>query len=147
MPIRSFTRIAVVMTSCGIIAGCSHAGTSTETAATPAAAAASKAPALPAGVTLAMVAAGDSIYHAASCQRCHGPDAKGTNRAPDLTDNMWSQISGTYDEIVKLVTTGVPKAQVKMPGAPFGMNPKGGTNLTDDQIRQVSAYVYTLSHK
>jgi mono/diheme cytochrome c family protein len=74
-------------------------------------------------------------------------DAKGTNRAPDLTDNVWSQITGTYDEIVQLVTTGVPKAKVKMPGAPFGMNPRGGIQLTDAQIREVAAYVYTLSHK
>jgi mono/diheme cytochrome c family protein len=102
--------------------------------------------ALPAGVTVSMVAVGDSIFHKASCQRCHGMDAKGTARAPDLTDAQWSQISGTYPEIVQIITTGVPKAQVKMAGAPFGMNPRGGTPaLTEAQINQVAAYVYTLS--
>ena len=104
-------------------------------------------PALPEGVTLAMVTVGDSLFHKGSCQRCHGMDAKGGERAPNLTDNEWAQISGTYADIVNIVTTGVPKEKIKMVGAPNAMRPRGGTNLTDEQIRQVAAYVYTLSHR
>ena len=94
-----------------------------------------------------MVATGDSIFHKASCQRCHGMDAKGTPRGPDLTDSQWSQISGSYPEIVQIITTGVPKDKIKLATAQFAMNPRGGTNLSDEQIAQVAAYVYTLSHK
>ena len=148
MSIRDAARLVVASAVGVFVVACSHSGTP-ETASAPASASAamSAAPKLPAGVTTAMVAQGDSIFHAGSCQRCHGMDAKGTARAPNLTDDTWSQITGTYDEIVKIVTTGVPKAQIKMAGAPFGMNPRGGTNLTDDQIKSVAAYVYTLSHK
>jgi mono/diheme cytochrome c family protein len=105
--------------------------------------------ALPEGVTAAMVTVGDSIFHKASCQRCHGMDAKGTERGPNLTDAQWAQISGTYPEIVRIITEGVPKEKVKMPGAPFAMRPRGGVNpaLTDDQVRQVAAYVFTISHR
>ena len=101
---------------------------------------------LPGGVTASMIAVGDSIFHKGSCQRCHGMDAKGTVRAPDLTDNTWAQIGGTYPEIVAIVTTGVPKAKIKMVGAPFEMKPRGGSNLTDEQIHDVAAYVYSLNH-
>ena len=101
--------------------------------------------ALPARVTPAMIALGDSIFRKGSCQRCHGMEAKGTVRGPDLTDGTWSQISGTFPEIVEIVTTGVAKAKIKMSGAPFEMKPRGGSNLTDEQVRDVAAYVYTLS--
>lgn len=46
----------------------------------------------------------------------------------------------------KTVTTGVPKAKIKMVGAPFEMKPRGGIMLTDDQVRDVAAYVHSLSH-
>ncbi|MEP7002744.1 MAG: c-type cytochrome [bacterium] len=145
MLLRFSTRL--ILTACGlaVIAGCSHSGSEVGAAA-PAPAAAMSAGGMPAGVTTAMLAEGDSIFHKGSCQRCHGMDAKGGQRAPDLTDATWAQITGTYAEIVEIVTTGVPKAKIKMAGAPFGMNPRGGNNLTDDQIRAVAAYVYSLSH-
>ena len=139
---RLTTRIAAMACSVAMLAGCSHSGS----------AAAAPAPAvmevagLPASVTASMIAVGDSIFHKGSCQRCHGMDAKGTVRAPNLTDTTWAQIGGTYPEIVAIVTTGVPKAKIKMVGAPFEMKPRGGTNLTDEQIRDVAAYVYSLSH-
>ena len=150
MSFRTSSRlVSAALGTLAIVACASGGGSPASSTAVPAAAsapAAAAASTLPAGVTTAMIATGDSIFHAGSCQRCHGMDAKGTARAPDLTDNVWSQISGTYPEIVQIVTDGVPKAKIKMAGAPFGMNPRGGTNLSDVQIQQVSAYVYSLSH-
>ena len=93
-----------------------------------------------------MITQGDSLFHASSCVRCHGADAKGTPRGADLTDNVWSQISGTYPEIVQVITDGVPKEKIKLATATFPMRPRGGSNMTDDQIRAVAAYVYSLSH-
>ena len=94
-----------------------------------------------------LVALGDSIFHGqvagGTCTACHGQDAKGTAVAPDLTDNQWINGDGSYDFIVHTVTTGVP--QPKQHPAP--MPPKGGATLTDDQVKAVAAYVFSLSHK
>ncbi|HEY6219437.1 MAG TPA: cytochrome c [Gemmatimonadaceae bacterium] len=103
--------------------------------------------ATPVAVTPANVALGDSLFHSTSCYRCHGPDAKGTPRGPNLTDQTWIHIDGSYDAIVNLVTTGFTKAEQKDPQYQFTMNPRGGMRLTDDQIKAVAAYVWTLSHK
>lgn len=140
------TSIRAGLSAAGLTAliGCAAQTSSTSASAPTPSASASRS--LPGGVTLAMVAMGDSIFKKGSCQRCHGMDGKGNERGPNLTDGEWAQIGGSFAEIVNIVTAGVPKEKVKMPNAPFGMRPRGGTNLTDDQVRQVSAYVFSLSH-
>lgn len=98
---------------------------------------------LPEGVTMAMVEQGDEIFHGVGlCQSCHGPDATGTPLAPDLTDDQWINIGGSYEEIVNLVTTGVPQPVQH----PSPMPPMGGADLSQEQVRSVAAYVYALSH-
>jgi mono/diheme cytochrome c family protein len=97
-------------------------------------------------ITPAMVALGDSIFHGqtagGTCFTCHGQDAKGTTLAPNLSDKTWIDGDGTYNYIVHRVTVGVP--QPKQYPAP--MPPKGGASLSDDQVRAVASYVYSLSH-
>jgi mono/diheme cytochrome c family protein len=110
------------------------------------AAAATPAPALPPGVTLAMVAQGDTIFNTRSCMRCHSLKGGGSARGPNLTDQTWIHIDGSYAAMVGLVTTGFTKAEQKDPQYQFSMNPRGGANLTDEQIRAVAAYVWSLSH-
>jgi mono/diheme cytochrome c family protein len=95
-----------------------------------------------------VVALGDSIFHGKKaggiCFTCHGANAKGTpGLAPNLTDAKWIHGDGSYAFILGLVDKGVPKP--KESAAP--MLPKGGANLTPAQMRAVSAYVWTLSHK
>jgi mono/diheme cytochrome c family protein len=102
--------------------------------------------ALPSGVTVAMVTMGDSLFHASSCVRCHGPDAKGRPNGPDLTSGHFMHITGSYDEIVKIVTTGIPADSIKDPSHKLPMRGRGGGTLTDDQIKAIAAYVYKLSH-
>ncbi len=103
----------------------------------------------PAGATLAMLAEGDSIFHGLKagglCQTCHGPDAKGTPLAPPLVDKQqWLTGDGSYDFIQKRVTDGMAT-----PTPPYSspMLPMGGAQLTPDQLKAVSAYVYSISHK
>jgi len=98
---------------------------------------------LPPGVTQAMVADGQSLFTTTGlCFTCHGPDGKGTANAPDLTDDAWLNISArNYDEIVNVIMTGV--AQPKQFPAP--MIAKGGSTITDEQVRAVAAYVYSLA--
>jgi mono/diheme cytochrome c family protein len=99
---------------------------------------------LPEGVTQAMADKGNEIYHKTGlCFACHGQDGKGLV-GPNLTDDVWLHSKGTYEEIVKQVLAGVTKEQSKS-GVP--MPPKGGSTISDDDVKAVSAYVYTLSHK
>jgi mono/diheme cytochrome c family protein len=142
MPHHFASRGTLVLAAVLVVAACSS---STQGAASAPAPAAAKS-ALPTGVTAQMVAVGDSLFKAGSCKRCHGPDAKGTGNGANLTDSTWTQISGSYPEIVQIITEGVPKEKVKLATAQFAMRPRGGSNLTDDQIKNIAAYVYSISH-
>jgi mono/diheme cytochrome c family protein len=97
---------------------------------------------LPEGVTTEMVAQGQVIFNTMICFSCHGANGVGTPLGPPMTDTEWLNIDGSYESIMEVVRTGVPQPQEF--AAP--MLPMGGIQLTDDQIRQVSAYVYVLSH-
>jgi cbb3-type cytochrome c oxidase subunit III len=101
--------------------------------------------ALPAGVTEANVAAGEAAFKGGPCIACHGADAKGTAMAPDLTDNTWLNVDGSYEQIEELIKTGVPKP--KDPAHVSPMPPMGGAQLTDQQIDDMAAYIYSMSHK
>ncbi len=95
-----------------------------------------------------MIAQGDSIFHAASCRRCHGPDAKGAQNGPNLTGPTWLHVNGSYDDFVRIITSGVPTDSIKDKSHQFAMRGRGGNPpFTDDQIKAVAAYVYSLSHK
>jgi len=99
---------------------------------------------LPEGVTQEMIDAGQQIFvQAGFCFTCHGEGASGSQLAPDLTDGTWINVeAGDYEEIVQLVTSGVPEpVEFEAP-----MPPRGGAQLTDEQVRQVAAYVWSLSH-
>lgn len=98
---------------------------------------------LPEGVTEAMIAEGREIFSGQGiCMACHGPDATGTDLAPDLTDDTWLNTDGSYEGIVEIVTNGVPEPR-EHPGL---MQPRAGTAITDEQVRAVAAYVWSLSH-
>jgi mono/diheme cytochrome c family protein len=156
----SFARPTIALFAAAAIAACHSGGA--KTAAAPAPVQASSAPAassaaarpaamnaLPAGVTARMIAQGDSIFHAKSCVRCHGADAKGAKNGPDLTASTHLQADGSYAGFVKIITDGVPADAIKDKSHQFAMRPRGGQAplLTDDEVKAVAAYVYSLSHK
>ena len=121
------------------------AGDRVEVAEAPAAAAPA-APAanvtLPAGVTQAMVTDGAAIFGGpGNCLACHGAGGGGTAIGPKLADSEWLNISGEYESIVGLITSGVPSPKQ----FPAPMPAKGGSAITDEQVRQVAAYVYSIS--
>jgi mono/diheme cytochrome c family protein len=114
-----------------------------ETAATPTPAPTTGA-AAPTGVTPELMAQGDKVFHGpGNCYACHGSNAQGSV-GPNLTDAEWIHSKGTFEEIVAQVTKGVPKEESKS-GIP--MPPKGGSTISDDDVKAVAAYVYSLSHK
>ncbi len=105
-----------------------------------------RAPALPAGVSTALVAEGDSLFNNGACVRCHGARGVGGENAPSLVAGPWLHVGGNFDEIVTLVTTGVPRSALKDTSRRFAMNPRGGPmKLTDAQVRAVAAYVWSIS--
>ena len=100
--------------------------------------------ALPPGVTAQMVREGEALFKGAGlCSACHGQDGKGIpNLGANLADPQWVHSKGSYDGIVKQIIDGVTAAKsttgVVMP-------PKGGTTITDAQVKAIAAYVWSLS--
>lgn len=122
-------------------------GADTPQAATPSAA----APAAPAGplaeasITPQLVALGDSVFHGQAaggiCFTCHMQKGQGGALAPNLADAQWINGDGSLDFIQNVVRNGVP--QPKQYPAPM---PAFGQSLSEEQLRAVTAYVYSLSH-
>jgi cbb3-type cytochrome c oxidase subunit III len=118
-----------------LVAVCALAGTGQATA---------QEKAAPAGVTPATIAKGDTIFHKTGlCYACHGSNAEGTV-GPNLTDAEWLHGDGSYDMIVATVTSGVPAEKAKKG---IAMPPKGGSSISEEDVKAVAAYVYSLSHK
>lgn len=95
----------------------------------------------PAGVTQEMVEAGQQSY-STICVACHGGGGSGTAAGPSLNDGGWLNISGSFDEIVAVIQDGVPTPQE----FPAPMPPMGGGNFTPEQVREIAAYIFALSH-
>lgn len=101
--------------------------------------------AMPAGVTAEMVASGEKQFKGGPCIACHGADAMGTALAPNLTDNEWLNIDGSYEAIKTTIKMGIAKPKVATHVTP--MPAMGGGQLSDQQVSEIAAYVYSLSHK
>ncbi len=99
---------------------------------------------LPEGVTAAMIEEGEAIYAGAGiCMSCHGATGEGIpNLGANLTDDEWLHTDGSYESIVENIMKGVT-SQESSSGVP--MPAKGGAAITDDQVKAVAAYVWTLS--
>ena len=96
----------------------------------------------------ATIALGRKVFEGKSggaiCFTCHGMNAKGTpGLGPDLTDDKWLHGDGTVAFIDSIVRNGITKP--KQSAAP--MPPMGGAKLSDEQIKAVGAYVFSLSLK
>jgi mono/diheme cytochrome c family protein len=110
-----------------------------------AAAVPARAQGLPAGVTQDMVEKGKAIFTGAgNCYACHGQNAQGMlGPTTNLVDHQWLHGDGSYQGIVAYIKKGVTKEESKS-GIP--MPARGGSNITDDQVNQVAAYVLSISH-
>lgn len=147
MGMKKWAAVAVVVALAACAQDEAGEGNAADTAAVGAetAAPAGEAPATmgtpPQGATAEMVTQGQQIFTSTgNCFTCHGPDAKGGQLAPNLADADWLNTDGTYDGIQNVVKTGV--AQPKQFPAP--MPAMGGAQLSDDQVKQVAAYVWSL---
>jgi mono/diheme cytochrome c family protein len=95
----------------------------------------------PAGVTQEMVTKGKALFTgAAVCFACHGMAAEGVS-GPSLTDSVWIHNRGEYDKIVQLILVGV---DAKASKSGVVMPPRGGSAISDADVRAVAAYVWSL---
>lgn len=93
-----------------------------------------------------MVARGQEIFRGTGfCHNCHGRDGAGLPQlGSDLTTGVWHHSDGSYAALVERIERGV-SAERSRTGMP--MPPRGGARLTDEQLRSVAAYVWTLSRR
>ncbi|MDH3290621.1 MAG: c-type cytochrome [Gemmatimonadota bacterium] len=127
---QQFTRLGAIV--CALLA----VGT--------ASAAAQGATDLPEGVTKEMVADGQKIFKGQGlCQACHGPEGKGVpGLGANLTDTEWLHSDGSHQAIIESILKGV-SADKSSTGSV--MPPKGGSGLSEKQVRAVAAYVWSVS--
>jgi mono/diheme cytochrome c family protein len=104
--------------------------------------AAAQAPdSLPPGVTQEVLARGKGLFNGAGlCMACHGPTGKGMT-GPDLTDSTLLHYDGSYEELIKVVTSGIDDKASKTGQI---MPAKGGSAMSDDEVKAVAAYVWSL---
>jgi len=104
-----------------------------------------RAQTLPDGVTDEMVQEGQGLFDGAGlCAVCHGPGGAGLI-GPSLADGEWLVGEGGYEEIITQILEGVPPEKAQNAFGAF-MPPKGGSTITEEQVRSVAAYVWTLSN-
>jgi mono/diheme cytochrome c family protein len=91
-----------------------------------------------------MVTRGKKVFTGPGvCFACHGMAAEGLS-GPSLADTTWLHSRGEYDKIVQLVFTGVD-ARTSRSGVV--MPPRGGSAISDADVRAVAAYVWSLSRR
>jgi mono/diheme cytochrome c family protein len=101
-------------------------------------------PKLPAGMTIAMIVQGDSIFHGkGGCVACHGFDATGMPAAGSSLTRGVAFIPDEWQPIDSLITAGIPEPITR---TPIAMPPLGAqSNLTADEVKLVAAYVWAIA--
>jgi mono/diheme cytochrome c family protein len=101
-------------------------------------------PPLPKGMTIQTIVQGDSVYHGkGNCSACHGAEGEGLPAAGDaLTVALnWAQYD--WRSIDSLIDRGIPQVLTR---SPIQMPPRGGkSNLSDEEVRRVAAYIWAIS--
>ena len=101
----------------------------------------------PPGSTPEQVALGRRIFRgeveSATCGGCHGVDATGTPVGPDLTTGKWLWGDGSLESLTERIVQGVPEPKVYRGAMP----PLGGSELKEDSLKAVAAYVWAVGHR
>jgi glucose/arabinose dehydrogenase len=100
----------------------------------------------PPGFSPAQLALGEQIFHgkarAGTCAGCHGTNGGGSPMGSSLIGGQWLWTDGSVGAIARVIATGVAKPK----HATGAMPPKGGSPLSDSDVRAVAAYVWALNH-
>lgn len=99
----------------------------------------------PEAVTPQAISQGESLFKGAGlCSACHGASAKGIpNLGADLTDDEWLHSDGSFEGILESIIDGVSSDESSSGTV---MPPNGGGALSDEQLKAVAAYVWSLSN-
>lgn len=117
---------------------------SSETSATPAAPQSTSEVPTAGAPASALITQGDAVFHGpGNCYACHGSKGEGLV-GPNLTDAEWIHSKGTLEDIEAQIIHGIPKEESKS-GIP--MPPRGGSTISDEDIKACAAYVLSLSQK
>jgi cytochrome c5 len=101
-------------------------------------------PPLPQGMTVDLLRKGDEIFHGkGGCFACHGTEAQGLPAAGDGITAQLNYAQPEWRSMDSLVTLGIPDALTRSPIAMPGRGAR--SDLTDDEIRAVAAYVWAIS--
>ena len=102
---------------------------------------------VPPGGSPDQVALGNAFFHgragSGTCSGCHGGAGTGSSVGSDLTSGKWLWGDGSVESIIRTIDDGVPKPK-EHTGA---MPPKGGADLTPEQVTAVADYVWALANK
>jgi mono/diheme cytochrome c family protein len=86
---------------------------------------------------------GRSLFHGAgACAQCHGENGPGTPDGPSLTAGPWALGDGSYSWLLHM-TRHAGWGATGRDGDPQRM--RGPTALDPEQIRRVTAYVFSIS--
>lgn len=98
----------------------------------------------PIQVSDSAVARGREVFQGSgNCIACHGLDGAGTDSGAPLAQGVWLHGDDSYEAILSRVVHGIPK-DVSTRGTAMPM--RGWSTLSDQQVRDVAAYVWWISH-
>lgn len=95
----------------------------------------------------ATIAAGKALYEGRGlCQTCHGRNGEGVLGPTTRLDagKKWLHHDGSLQAIAALIIAGIDENKSS---SGIVMPPRGGSRLTDEQVRQVAAYVQVLHRR
>ncbi len=100
----------------------------------------------PTGVTAEQLALGEKIFlgkaRNGTCAGCHGSDGKGSGVGADLTAGKWIWGDGSLASLTHIISAGVAAPKEHMGAMP----PNGGAQLSQADLKAVSAYVWAIGH-
>jgi mono/diheme cytochrome c family protein len=98
----------------------------------------------PTPVTDSAIARGRELFHgAANCSACHGVEGVGTDSGAPLAQGVWLHGEDSYEAIRSRVLHGIPRAESTRG---IAMPMRGWNPLSDQEVRDVAAYVWAISH-
>jgi mono/diheme cytochrome c family protein len=84
------------------------------------------------------------VFHGTgNCSACHGVAGVGTDSGPPLAQGVWLHGPDSYEGILERVVHGIPRSYSTRD---IAMPMRGWNNLSDTQVRDVAAYVWSISH-
>jgi len=95
-------------------------------------------------VTDSAVARGRELFHGAgNCSACHGVEGVGTDSGAPLAQGVWLHGEDSYEGILSRVVHGIPM-ETSTRGTAMPM--RGWNTLSNQEVRDVAAYVWVISH-